>query len=45
MVQSYGKANTAVKDEFLGAIDILTSRFSEYPNIEWIKEKFDFLTH
>lgn len=45
MVQSYGKANTPVKDEFLEAIDILTTRFAEHPNIEWSKEKFDFLTH
>ena len=45
LVQSYGKANTPVKDDFLDAIEHLTERFSQYSNLEWIKEKFDFLTH
>jgi len=45
LVQSYGKANTAVIPLFEDAITILTQRFKKYHNIEWIKEKYDFLTH
>jgi hypothetical protein len=45
LVQSYGKANTAVIPLFDDAITMLTQRFKKYHNIEWIKEKYDFLTH
>ncbi len=41
--QSYGKANTPVTPIFNKAIDILTKRFETYSNIEWRKEKYDFL--
>jgi len=45
LVQSYGKANTVVIPLFDEAIQILTQRFKKYHNIEWIKEKYDFITH
>ncbi len=41
--QSYGKANTPVTPIFGKAIDVLTKRFEVQPNIEWRKEKYDFL--
>jgi hypothetical protein len=41
--QSYGKANTPVTPIFGKAIDVLTKRFEVRPNIEWRKEKYDFL--
>jgi hypothetical protein len=43
LVQSYGKANTPVIDMFNEAIVNLNERFSKYPNIEWKKEKYDFI--
>ena len=45
LIQSYGKANTSVPEIFQPAIEILTNRFMEHSNIEWKKEKYDFLTH
>jgi hypothetical protein len=45
LVQSYGKANTAVLPIFNGATDILNERFSKYTNMEWKKEKYDFITY
>jgi len=45
LVQSYGKANTVVIPLFDEAIQILTQRFKKYHNIEWIKEKYDFITN
>jgi hypothetical protein len=46
LIQAYGKANTSVNNEiFDEAVKILTSRFELHPNIEWKKEKFDFLTN
>jgi len=43
LTQQYGKANTPVIDLFKTAIDILSNRFNSQPNIEWKKEKYDFL--
>jgi hypothetical protein len=43
LTQKYGKANTPVVDLFHPAIEILTNRFKSHPNIEWKKEKYDFL--
>jgi hypothetical protein len=45
LVQSYGKANTAVLPIFNNATDILSDRFSKYTNMEWKKEKYDFISH
>jgi len=41
--QSYGKANTPVPPLFNNAIEILTKRFESNFQIEWRKEKYDFL--
>jgi hypothetical protein len=41
--QSYGKANTPVTPIFNDAIEVLTKRFERYSNIEWRKDKYDFL--
>ena len=41
--QSYGKANTPVPSIFNNAIEILTKRFESNFQIEWRKEKYDFL--
>ena len=45
LVQSYGKANTPVLPIFNDATDILNDRFSKYINLEWKKEKYDFITN
>jgi hypothetical protein len=45
LVQSYGKANTAVISLFEEATTILTNRFKKYPLIEWKKEKYDFISN
>lgn len=46
LIQSYGKANTAVDENlFQKAIDILTERMEKHLNFEWKKEKYDYLTH
>jgi hypothetical protein len=45
LVQQYGKANTPVIDIFDSAIETLTNRFKSHPNIEWKKEKYDFLNN
>lgn len=45
MVQSYGKANTPTKETFVDAIKVLNERFSKYPEIFGIKEKYDFLNN
>jgi hypothetical protein len=45
LVQSYGKANTAVLPVFNNATDVLSDRFSKYTNMEWKKEKYDFISH
>ncbi len=44
LVQSYGKANTAVSDFFQNAMETLTERFKKHPNIEWKKERYDYLS-
>ena len=43
LVQQYGKANTPVIDIFNSAIEILNSRIKSHSNIDWKKEKYDFL--
>ena len=45
LVQSYGKANTVVPKLFEEAICYLTNKFKKYSNLEWRKEKYDFITH
>lgn len=45
LVQSYGKANTPVLPIFNEATDILSDRFGKYTNMEWKKEKYDFITN
>ena len=45
LVQSYGKANTAVLPIFNNATDVLSDRFSKYTNMEWKKEKYDLISH
>jgi hypothetical protein len=45
LIQSYGKANTTVPDSYNEVIDILTQRMKKHHNIEWKKEKYDFLTY
>lgn len=44
LIQSYGKANTTVPDSYNEVIEILTQRMKKYRDIEWKKEKYDFLT-
>ena len=46
LIQSFGKANTAVQEELFGrATQILSERFKSEPNIVWKKEKYDFITN
>ena len=45
LVQSYGKANTAVVPLVEEPTSILTQRFKKYTNLSWFKEKYDFITH
>ena len=45
LVQSYGKANTPVKEKFMEAIKILTSRMEKFDELYGIKEKYDILTN
>ena len=45
LVQSYGKANTAVIPLFEEATLELTKRFKKHTNLTWFKEKYDFITH
>jgi hypothetical protein len=44
LVQSYGKANTPVPELFNEATQFLTNKFKKYMNLEWKKEKYDFIT-
>jgi hypothetical protein len=43
LIQSRGKANSNVIEEFKDGIHILTDRLMSNPDVKWIKEKFDFL--
>lgn len=43
LVQSLGKANTQIDDVFLPAIEILTSKIKSFTDLDWKREKFDFL--
>lgn len=43
LVQSYGKANTPVVEHFFDAIEVLNVRMKKYKDLEWKKEKYDFL--
>lgn len=45
LIQSYGKANTSVDRIFDDSIIILTTRFKQYTNIEWKKEKYSIITN
>lgn len=45
IIQSYGKANTAVPELFNEAINVLNERMKGFSNLEWRKEKYEFLTH
>jgi hypothetical protein len=44
LVQSYGKANTAVLPLFESATNALTNRFKKHTNLHWNKEKYDFIS-
>ena len=43
LIQSYGKANSAVEDLFQEPIRILTERFLKTPEVQWKREKYDIL--
>lgn len=43
LIQSYGKANTQVPENFNNPIYILTERFKKMSDITWKKEKYDFI--
>lgn len=43
LVQSFGKANTPVNEYFFDAIEVLNNRMKKYKDMEWKKEKYDFL--
>ena len=43
LLQSYGKANTPVDVFFNDAVEILNKKMSKYPNIQWSKEKYNFI--
>lgn len=42
--QQYGKANSDVPELFKTPVEILTKRIRKYPNIEWDRLKYDFIT-
>jgi hypothetical protein len=44
LVQSYGKANTPVTKDFNDATEILNKRLYNYVDLQWTKEKYDFLS-
>lgn len=43
LIQSRGKANANVIEEFKDGINVLSGRLMSNPEVKWIKEKFDFL--
>jgi hypothetical protein len=43
LLQSYGKANTPVDIFFNESVKILNERMTKYPDIQWVKEKYDFI--
>jgi hypothetical protein len=43
LVQSLGKANTQIDEVFSPAIDVLTNKIKNFPDLDWKREKFDFL--
>lgn len=43
--QSYGKANTPVKERFTSAIELLNQRFAKFNNLFGVKEKYDIITN
>ena len=45
LIQSYGKANTTVDSIFDDATIILSKRLKKYSNLEWKKEKYEFITN
>lgn len=45
LFQHYAKANTPVdKEVFQNAINVLNNRFFKYNNLQWYKEKFDYIS-
>ena len=45
LVQSYGKANTTVDSIFNDATIILSNRLKKFSNLEWKKEKYEFISN
>jgi hypothetical protein len=45
IIQSFGKANTLVPDEFQEAIDILNEKFKKYTHLTWTKTKYDIISN
>lgn len=43
LLQRYGKANTPVIEIFNPAIEVLTNRFKSHSNIDYKKEKYNFI--
>mgnify|MGYP003334428291 CR=1 FL=1 len=43
LVQAYGKANTPVKEKYSLAMKELTKRMVNFENIDWTREKFNFI--
>lgn len=43
LTQHYGKANSTVDEMFNVPIQTLNKKMSKYSNLEWKKEKFDFI--
>ena len=45
VIQSFGKANTTVPDEFQVAIEILNEKFKKYTHLTWTKTKYDIISN
>jgi hypothetical protein len=45
LVQSYGKANTTVDSVYDDAVTILSNRLKKFSNLEWKKEKYEFISN
>lgn len=45
LVQSFGKSNTPVTENFEAAVDVLNKKLMEYSDIEWKKVKYDFINN
>jgi hypothetical protein len=44
IIQSFGKANTPVPDEFQNAIEMLNEKFKKYIHLTWTKTKYDIIS-